>query len=402
MVYTSHLNNGNSVMERSHIDPPERVLDPPEKAFRPVVAPSVFRPVAASLPRVMMLRLVLLVSCAFNLWQFNGTRDLVYHSVVHHREQERKGGATVDSAILPNIKKRALAGVYETAILTTSLEDDASSLPLSDLEIVIGHCKEDLSYLDDFGSCDRLRFHVFSPCGGEIPEFKRIQDCVKIHRDVKDCGRETYSYFDYIIKRYDTLPEHVAFLQGEGKSENPEIVRDLRRFRRVMMTEGGVSYAGLGRMVSAGWHMKDDAIRWSLQDRLAPGLRAQESWNTSWRSQFVVSRSTIQRHPRSAYIDLNKAICEKKCQAVQCHLEVWLGPLFGCAPYLFDESKCKKETLDWALPVAKVASEGIKKRGRKDIGTVSTQTNRITCGNRTMFFSKAGTLNNGILLCTGQ
>ena len=159
MVYTSHLNSGNSVMERSHVDPPERVLDPPEKAFRPVVAPSVFRPVVASLPRVMMLRLVLLVSCAFNLWQFNGTRDLVYHSIVHHHEQERKGGTTVDSAILPNIKKRALAGVYETAILTTSLEDDASSLPLSDLEIAIGHCKEDLSYLDDFGSCDGLRSH---------------------------------------------------------------------------------------------------------------------------------------------------------------------------------------------------------------------------------------------------
>ena len=276
--------------------------------------------------------------------------------------------------------------------------EDASSLPLPDLEIVVGHCREDLSYLDAFGSCDGLHFHIFSPCNGTIPGFKHVQDCVSIHRDVKNCGRETYSYFDYVIKRYDTLPKQIAFLQGEARKENPEFVQDIRN------RMDGVSYAGLGRIVRLGWHMKNDTVRQSLQDRLAPGLRTQKSWTTSWRSQFLISRSTIKRHPRSAYAELNEAICEKKCKHVQCSLEVWLGPLFGCAPYLFDdESECEKKTLNWTLPISNVISEGETKAFKRQGSKISSQTKSITCGNRTIFYSREGHVtNNGILVCTEQ
>jgi hypothetical protein len=79
----------------------------------------------------------------------------------------------------------------------------------------VGHCKEDIRYLDDFGSCDRIHIHIYSPCGGEIPEFKKVQGCVTVHRG-RDCARETYAYFEFVRVYYDSLPSMAAFIQGSG------------------------------------------------------------------------------------------------------------------------------------------------------------------------------------------
>jgi hypothetical protein len=111
-----------------------------------------------------------------------------------------------------------------SSIYFETLPYDLATIPLlgstsletkEEIGIVVGHCKEDIRYLDDFGSCDRIRIHIYSPCGGEIPEFKKVQGCVTVHRG-KDCARETYAYFEFVREYYDSLPSMVAFIQGSG------------------------------------------------------------------------------------------------------------------------------------------------------------------------------------------
>jgi len=310
-------------------------------------------------------------------------------TIQHEAETIDNSPGALVSKITPTLRTEHAASVNQE-------EGNKATYPLADLEIVVGHCHEDISYLDDFKNCQGIHVHIFSPCGGKVPHFNNIKECVSIHQDVKDCGRETYSYFDFIVKRYGTLPDKVVFLQGGGSQENPELVMDISERTKF----SNLTYSGLGRIVRDAWHMKNnDTKKLSLQDRLTPGLQAQSTWVTAWRSQFIASKKAIQRHPISAYIDLNKAICEHMCVAVQCNLETWLGPLFGCAPYLFRGRECQTKIINQTLPVTNVTSEGVKKAGKEGTGDVASYTKQTTCGNKgSIYVSEAW--NNGLLLCT--
>lgn len=201
-------------------------------------------------------------------------------------------------------------------------------LPLAEIEIVVGHCRDDLRYLDLFPSCDRIHIHIYSPCGGSIPVLENVADCVTVVTDAGNYGRETYAYFDFIQRRYDSLPEMTAFLQGSAYTENPHVAHDVLHYLP------GTTYASLSRNVRGAWHLgKHMEKRRTFLERGTPHLLNQTTWVTGWRSQFLASRETLRSVPRQLFADLNQAMRDETCGHPQCGLETWLGPLFGCAEY---------------------------------------------------------------------
>lgn len=86
--------------------------------------------------------------------------------------------------------------------------------------VIVAHCRENLSYLDHFGSCEyhRLQFIIMSKCNESVPEFLNISDCVTV-QSVENCGTQEYAYFKYVIDNYDSLPSLVAFIQGGALTE---------------------------------------------------------------------------------------------------------------------------------------------------------------------------------------
>lgn len=274
------------------------------------------------------------------------------------------------------------------------------------IEIIVGHCKEDLTYLDTFEACSHgathLQFHIFSPCGGTIPSFTKITDCVTVHRS-RDCGRETYSYFAYIVDRYDDLPDLMAFVQGSAITENPHIVEDVVN---VLPT---TTYMGLSRIVKDAWHMRADPKRADLQNRSIPSLQQQGAWPTSWRSQFMASRDAVRSVPRKYYLELMDIMCHVTCDHVQCALETWISPLMGCAEFLVkQEGHCRElnhENMSWAVRPADYEKDGNK--GRRNDKSLVGSTKQVSCTsgiggqhNQTIVYAKS--VINGIFLCASD
>ena len=125
--------------------------------------------------------------------------------------------------------------------------------------VVVAYCKENLSYLDQFG-CDRLRFIIMSKCGAPDPQFFKISKCVTMYR-IPNCGTEAYAYFKYVESSYDNLSfAMVAFIQGGGLTENPHLHHDILHYIP------GTYYMDLSRFVTLAWHMGDepDPVRESM------------------------------------------------------------------------------------------------------------------------------------------
>jgi hypothetical protein len=276
--------------------------------------------------------------------------------------------------------------VNQSQLLQPLLRSTSLEAKEEQIGIVVGHCKEDIRYLDDFGSCDRIQIHIYSPCGGEIPEFKKVQECVTVHRG-KDCARETYAYFEFVREYYDSLPSMVAFLQGSAITENPHVVNDVLNYMP------GTTYSSLSRIVRSAWHMKHDPLRVDMQSRMTPGLSEQGTWMTGWRSQFMASRETLRNVPKSAYEELIGHFCNQTCVHVQCTMETWLGPLMNCAPHLFRGDNCSTHTHKLAL----AAVEADYSKDGSPTGPLATKITQTVCGDRTILYSES--FYNGMFFC---
>ena len=352
-----------------------------------------FKPMSvAATSRLMILSLVALVYL-MNLVHQTATWDVV------HRDLTPLPWLSVEESNSITLEKEAI-----------------EAAPTIGIDIIVGHCKEDIRYLDYFDGCNyfdslsktqkKLHFHIFSPCGGDIPAFTKVSECVTIHRS-QDCGRETYSYFAYIVDRYDDLPDLVAFLQGSAVTENPHIVED------VLGALPTTSYLGLSRLVRPAWHMRNDTVRSNIQNQIVPSLASQHTWPTSWRSQFLASRAFIRSVPRGTFLQLMDYMCEKTCLHVQCALETWLAPLFGCADFVWREQQransCSPrikpkhlENISWAVWPADYVKDGKPNDGiSRGVTQVSCTTSEFPIQgmprNQTLVYTE-GWL-NGIYAC---
>ena len=193
---------------------------------------------------------------------------------------------------------------------------DASAASLVSRHIVVAHCKENLSWLDQLHNFDQSAFdnrctihiHIYSKCGVVVDLDRTIPNvarCTTKHM-LKNIGTEEYVYFQYIQDMYDDLPPYVSFIQGGGITENPHIIYDL-------MGEElpGMTYKVLSRVVYPSWHMfgteagaNDTTKETEIFDLYFPLLRNRNIWLTGWRGMFTVSSSKIKQHPKAVYTTL--------------------------------------------------------------------------------------------------
>ena len=210
-----------------------------------------------------------------------------------------------------------------------------------EIDIVVAHCHEDLTWLDQFGqnSCHRIHVHIYSKCGEtDIPTFAgSIADCVTVHR-IANCGTQEFAFFRHVHDRYDDhdgLANMTAFIQAGSLSENPHVMQDILSYIP------GTTYTELARHVRPAWHVKRKGpAERALQQQTAPLVFRQSTWLIGWRAMYMVSRDTLRHVDKSLYAKFNEQLCSGECRFVNCAWEHWFGPTYGCAPVLFEQDGC--------------------------------------------------------------
>jgi hypothetical protein len=261
------------------------------------------------------------------------------------------------------------------------------------LTIVVAHCREDITWLNQYGSCDAIAgIHVMSKCGMDsIPLPEKVANCTFIHH-ILNCGVEEYAYMHYIEQNYDNLPPMIAFVTGGSLSENPHLIHDSLNFLN------GTMYKDLARYVSTAWHMGStvdgEQFIWNMT---TPEVWDQPHWLANWRSHFLVSSSQIQRYPRYVYSNVTSTICAKKCHEENCNFEVMYNTFFRCVPFLRPSNECKEHKI-YAVPRVDYVDfwkDGVAEHAF--MKTTTLETTLLTCGNWTMLTAESNV--NGVLMC---
>jgi hypothetical protein len=311
-----------------------------------------------------------------NYFDYNSTlRTMEYHqqpkpnfaASFNHHNDTTANVTTADLHIAHQLRRRQVNGSSSSSLSSQDKDDEeedfysSSSLELQlqqmsfdddhetnhnhhnnnkTLTVVVAHCRENLMFLEHFGSCrnGRVSFAIMSKCNATIPDFSNtiISECVTVY-PIDNCGTEEYAYFKYVQDHYLTLPDTVAFIQGDGLTENPHLVYD------IFHTIPGTYYMDLSRIITRWYTLQDvDPVRDTMIGQVAPQLLNESTWFINLRGQFLASREALQRIPQDVYQRFNDMLCGKNCTSRNCNAEFWFPPMFGCYHAMFRGPDCEE------------------------------------------------------------
>ncbi len=275
---------------------------------------------------------------------------------------------------------------------------------LASKHIVVAHCKEDLSWLNQLYDydpyvCRRCHIHIYSKCGAQLDleeSIPTVSNCATLHRAM-NYGTQEYVFFGYILDMYDSLPSIISFIQGGALTENPHIIHDI-----LGPDLPGMTYRGLARNTRLAWHMMDYE---KVEKRGEPDIMSNylshllnmTHWISDWRAMFTVSGAQIRQNPWKAYSFINEKLAHGECNLINCNMEVLFAPFFGCGDaHLFQgASSCTSGTF---ANLSLVVWEEDYMKDSFQNGTGPSQYYKWKqCGNKTILYSE-GTL-NGDLIC---
>lgn len=261
--------------------------------------------------------------------------------------------------------------------------------------VVIAHCREDLSWLHEFGPCDRIEgIHVMSKCGqAKVTVPESVANCTQVQR-IQNCGVEEFAYFTYIEQNYESLPSFVAFLTAGALPENPHIVHDSLNFLE------GTQFKDLARHVRYGWKMGKPTVEGEqvIINMTTPEYWNHAKWMASWRSHFMVSKQQIRFYPISVYSNITQVLCGKKCHFMNCNFEIMYNTFFRCVSYLNPMENC---TSSKVYTVPKVDHADFHRDGLFGTNTeTALYTELLDCPNRIMLTTSS--VINGQLMCVEQ
>ena len=167
--------------------------------------------------------------------------------------------------------------------------------------IVLSHYKENLDWIDLLPEEKNYDIVVCSSGGQEINNNK-IKEV--IHRE--NFGREAGNYLNFIIEKYENLPDVCVFLQADpwchgGSYHNPCVTLGLfygnPEFKDPMRYLNQ-SYEGLAIPVFGNKKL-EDALKIVWKDKeIGKNIPA------SIGAQFYVKKEVILKHPSESYVDL--------------------------------------------------------------------------------------------------
>lgn len=268
------------------------------------------------------------------------------------------------------------------------------------IDIVVAHCNENLQWLDGFGSCQGVHFHIYSKCGVDnIPTFTKVAGCITVIQ-IDNCATQEYAFLHYMVDNYgdggdggDTTAAAAtmaAFVQGGALTENPHLIHDIKTYIK------GTTYKSLARCVRGAWHLTDDKVVAAMQSKMIPEILKLDSWVEGWREMFMLSTAKIQKFDKSIYKDMMKELCDKTCRDINCDFETWFGSAF-CADILHTGPNCVSHHHGVA---PKVTRTDYFKDSYLSTPT-AYQTHRKTCTNKnvTSTILIAESAVNGMLSC---
>jgi len=183
------------------------------------------------------------------------------------------------------------------------------------MEICTCHYKEDLTWLLE---------------GSEWPVsivHKEGGDPVTLSKGtlwtIPNVGTEAPAYLWYIIQRWDTLPDYVAFIHGHEHAHHQQGDRPLLEMIRGARVQK-YGYVPLGNAWNPIWRRGQNAACLETYEKI--GLKVPEFYVTCSGAQFVVSRERIRRNPLEFYTNLyNMKLKLNDCIALEFSWHVIFG-----------------------------------------------------------------------------
>lgn len=163
------------------------------------------------------------------------------------------------------------------------------------MEICVSHYDEDLLWMKD---CEFPISTVTHYGAGT----KMAKIPIKDQYLITNIGREASAYLHYIIARYDTLPERVAFIHGHENAWHQNSDRPfLDMIRHAQVDKFGyVPLNNHWRCVNTEGQFKNFDAKWNEMFN----MKLPEAFIVDSCGQFVVRRERILRNTREQYIEL--------------------------------------------------------------------------------------------------
>ena len=188
----------------------------------------------------------------------------------------------------------------------------------NDVEVVIASCADDLTWIAMFASRG-WKITVLEKC----PEGRHKERSASgrgWHAAVggpqrltvtPNVGREAHSYLWHITRRYDTLPSHTVFLQGDALRHIPDIKHEVENQNSTLnrAVRECWSFASLVQSFHAATFrirtytpMSTFCALWRSFEVDAPQNETRcPLWSSAAHASFVVSRETIRAHSVTKY-----------------------------------------------------------------------------------------------------
>jgi len=180
------------------------------------------------------------------------------------------------------------------------------------MEICTSHFKEDLRWLEKSPWPVSIVHHE----GGDPVDYTYL---------IPNKGFEATSYLKYIIERYDTLPEHVAFIHGHEEAYHQQGDRPLLEMIRTANI-AKYDYVPLNNT----WRCMNSQLQMKAEIEFANKYQLPaipENFILCSGAQFIVSKEAIQRNSKSVYHFLYNII-DDKTSAI--FFEMKWHHIFGC------------------------------------------------------------------------
>jgi len=198
------------------------------------------------------------------------------------------------------------------------------------IEICTSHYKEDLEWLKK----SEYPVTVIHHDGGDEPDFENVIT-------IQNKGKEASAYLKFIIDRYDSLPDHVAFIHGHETSHHQKAGRPLLELIKTANIEKFkfIHLNNIWRFIIRHSMMKEHETFMKKFNINFPDFSI-----INPHAQFIVSKERILKNPKSFYSDMYTYIMlyESNETDVEVSCEyIW--------QYIFDEMS-QTPSFDYFIP----------------------------------------------------
>ena len=165
------------------------------------------------------------------------------------------------------------------------------------MKIVVSRYNEDIEWTEEFTDVVIYNKGEKLECSTEVL--------------LNNVGREGHSYYTYIYENYDSLPDHVIFLQGNAFDHSPNLARNLYYLKNTWSWRPHVTFAFISEtIIQCNLSNNDRSLPLAdVYEKVFGKKKTELAFDFGAGGQFIVSKEQILKRPKQFYsniIDLLK------------------------------------------------------------------------------------------------